>query len=104
MSDWGQFTLIDEPKPLCTNNNLLQRVNNYMNHKLVSSIPAISTIDEEENQYYDDMLRTWSSEIVPINHYEKIDRNNPAPKNIILHPIITITHGLYYCFCKYWYS
>ena len=80
MSEWGQFVSIDHMEREIMDNK------HYCN-------PRISTIYED--QLYDDIVRTYSSEFIPpaiINKQNKY----------VQHPILSITYVFYYCLHKFW--
>lgn len=91
MSEWGQFVTIDHmEQEIMDNKNIF---NNKHYCKSSTCNPRISTIYED--QLYDDIVRTYSSEFIPpaiINKQNKYAQ----------HPILSITYLFYYCLHKFW--
>ncbi len=87
MSEWGQFVTIDSMDRENISNN---------KHYYKSSTCSQRLSSIYEDQHYDDIVRNYSSEILPPAFMNK-------KKDYMLHPLLSITYAFYYCLHKFWH-
>ena len=90
MSDWDQYIDID----LDTRNNYNKFRNyNYSKHHIICNQPTILEDNELLDYEYDNIVRDYSSEVLPINKVKNTAFNRP---------ILNIVYFVYYCFRSVW--
>lgn len=86
MSEWGQFVTID---PM-DRENIFNNKNYYKSSNCSQRLSSIY-----EDIQYDDIVRSYSSEVLPPPVANK-------KQDYMLHPILSITYAFYYCIHKLW--
>lgn len=100
-TQWGQFIDIDYENNNTHNQKLHLQKNNSIKYRKKTP-PCIL----EDEIYYDDLVRTYSSEIIPPD-YQLIERATPPNSTIIKndfvkHPMFAISSLFYYCAELFW--
>lgn len=93
MSDWDQYIDIDIES---RNNYNKFRNYNYSKHHIIYNQPTILEHDEYNellDHEYDNMVRNYSSEVLPINKVKNAAFNRP---------ILNIVYFVYYCLRSVW--
>ena len=99
-SQWGQFIDIDHEN--IHNQNLLTQKSHSIKYR-TKTPPSIL----ENEIYYDDLVRNYSSEVIPTD-YQVIDRNTPSCiSNVVKndfanHPMFLLSSFFYYCTQLFW--
>lgn len=93
MSDWDQYIDIDIES---RNNYNKFRNYNYSKHHIICNQPTILEHDEYNellDYEYDNIVRNYSSEVLPINKVKNPTFNRP---------ILNIVYFVYYCLRSVW--